>query len=112
VEVPGLCVSSIWCLDHKVSVVNEVEISVSLELRNNVEISFNIHTEVFVEFTLGWFLWHLVSIDEIPLLVESLVLFPDNDILVLSILSLINIHDLSSFINKIDVLVSKELPPS
>jgi hypothetical protein len=50
--------------------------------------------------------------DEVPLLVESSVLLPDNDVSVLVISISMDIHNLSSFVDEECVLVSEELPPS
>jgi hypothetical protein len=62
-EVPDLGLSSVWCFNDHVSVVNEIEISVFFEFRNNVEISFNIHAEISIELSFDWFFWILVGID-------------------------------------------------
>jgi hypothetical protein len=85
VEVPDLGASSVWYLDDHVSVVNEIEVSVILHLRDNVEWSFNVETEVFIEFTLLWLIWIFISIDDIPLLVDFSVLAPCKNVSVLSI---------------------------
>jgi hypothetical protein len=54
-------------------------------LRDNVEWSFNIETEVFVEFSFLWIFWILISIDDVPLLVDLSMLVVDNDVSVFSI---------------------------
>jgi hypothetical protein len=56
-------------------------------LRDNVEWSFNIETEVFVEFSFLWIFWILISIDDVPLLVDLSMLVVDNDVSVFSIKS-------------------------
>ena len=74
VEIPGLSVSSIWSLDHHVSVVNEVKVSVSLQSRNDIEWSFDIHTIFFIELSFSWFTLPLISVDDVPLLMHLLIL--------------------------------------
>jgi hypothetical protein len=56
---------------------------VGWELRNNVEISFNVHTEVFIEFSFLWFTLPFISVDKVPLLVDSSMLVVNNDLSVL-----------------------------
>jgi hypothetical protein len=87
IEVPDLSLEGVWCLDYKVSVVDNIKISVVWKLRNNEEISLNIETEVFVEFSLGWFSWIFIGIDNVPLLVKSAMLLPCDDVSVLIISS-------------------------
>jgi hypothetical protein len=84
-EVPDLSLPSIWRLDDHVSVVDEIEISVFFQLRDNIEITVNIESEIRVDFTLGWFLWILVSIDNFPLLINFSVFVVNLDISVLII---------------------------
>jgi hypothetical protein len=83
VEVPDLGSSTIWSFYDHISVVDEVEISVRFQFRNDVEVSFNIKTEVRVEFTFNWLIWILISIDNFPLLINFSVFVVDNDVLVL-----------------------------
>jgi hypothetical protein len=85
IEIPKLSVSSISCLDNHVSVVNQIKIFVGWKLRNNVERSFNIESEVFAEFTFDWFLFPLILIDNIELLVDFTMLGMNNDVLVFSV---------------------------
>ena len=59
-------------------------------MRDNVEWSFNIETEVLVEFTLNWFSWIFIGIDDVPLLVETLSLVGSTDVLVLIVLVLVD----------------------
>jgi hypothetical protein len=47
-EVPLLCISSILSLDDHVSVVNQVKVSSTWQFRDDVEISFNVESEMFV----------------------------------------------------------------
>jgi hypothetical protein len=46
VEPPDLSISTIWCLEYHVSVVDQVEVSVRWQCCDNVEWSFNIEAEV------------------------------------------------------------------
>jgi hypothetical protein len=112
VEVPDLSLSSIWCLDDHVSVVNEIKISVLWQFGDNIEVSFNIESEISVEFTFDWLIWVLISIDNLPLLVDLSMLVVDLDILVLIIESTSNIHHLSFLIHNELAFQSEELPPS
>jgi hypothetical protein len=50
-----------------------------------VEWSFDIETEFFVELTLSWLSFPLVSVDNVPLLIESSMLFVDHDVSVFSV---------------------------
>jgi hypothetical protein len=77
-----------------------------------VEISFNIETEHFVEFSLNWFLFIFINIDDIPLLVDLSMFAPNNDVSLFIINSSVDIHKLSPFIDNEWRLVSEELPPS
>ena len=112
VEIPGLGLSSIWCLNDHVSVVDQVEVSVFAHLRDNVEVSLNEKTEVFVKFSLNWFSWILVNIDDVPLLVNLSVLVPHNDVSVFSVKTTMDIDDLTLLIDNESILVSPQLPPS
>jgi hypothetical protein len=71
-----------------------------------VEWSFNIESEVLIEFTLLRESFPLVNIDDVPLLVETIVLVPSKDGSVLSIYSSLNINDLSFLVDNVSVLVS------
>jgi hypothetical protein len=84
-EVPELAASSISSLDGKVVVVDEIKVSSGCKFGLNEECGVNKETEVFVELTLGWFIFPIISIDKIPLLVETSMLLPNNDVSVLSI---------------------------
>jgi hypothetical protein len=67
-------------------------------MSSDEECSFNIETESLVEFTLLWITFPLISIDNIELLVDLSMLFPDNDVSVFSINTTLNVKDLSFFI--------------
>jgi len=82
------------------------------QLRDNIEWSLNIQTEVFIEFTLLWLSWHSISIYDIPLLVETVMSVPHEDISVLTVMVALEIHNLSFFVDNVGILVSEELPPS
>jgi hypothetical protein len=111
-EIPNLSLSSILNLDSKISVIRNVEISICSQLRNNIEISLNIEAKVSVKLSLGWFVWILVSIDYLPLLVDSVVLIVDLDVLVLIVNTSRDFHDLLSIVHNVSSLQSKQLPPS
>jgi hypothetical protein len=113
-EVPLLCISSILSLDDHVSVVNQVKISSTWQCRDDVEISFDIESELFIQLSLLW-LRVLVNIDNLPLLSEILVSVVYHHISLLLIWSLFLILDfknLSSLVDNESSLSSEDLPPS
>jgi uncharacterized membrane protein len=57
-----------------------------------VEWSLNIESEVFVELSLLWFTLVFIDIDNIPKLVSLSVASADDNVLVLGILVLVNLH--------------------
>jgi hypothetical protein len=69
------------------------------QFRDNVEVSFNIESKISVEFTFDWLIWVLISIDDLPLLVDLSMFVVDLNVLVLIIESSSNIHDLSSLVH-------------
>jgi hypothetical protein len=113
VEIPLLSISSIWSLDDHISVVDQVEISIGFECRNNIECAINVKTELLVKLTLSWFLLILIYIDNSPSLLNLSIPVHDYDILVLIVNSSRNFNDLSSIIgNESIILKSEKLPPS
>jgi len=81
-------------------------------LGNNVEVSLNNQTEFLIELSLSGFSLPLVSIDNVPLLVDTVVLVLNFDVSVFSINIALDMHYLSFFIGNIDTFVSEHLPPS
>ena len=77
-----------------------------------MEWSLYIHTEVPIQLTLLGFSSPLINVDDIPLLVESIVFIVNNDISVLMINSALDIDSLSSLVDEVLSSVSEELPPS
>jgi hypothetical protein len=113
VEIPLLSISSIWSLDDHISVVDQVEISIGFECRDNIECTINVKTELLVKLTLSWFLLILIYIDNSPSLLNLSIPVHDYDILVLIVNSSRNFNDLSSIIgNESIILKSEKLPPS
>jgi hypothetical protein len=113
VEIPLLSISSIWSLDDHISVVDQVEISIGFECRDNIECAINVKTELLVKLTLSWFLLILIYIDNSPSLLNLSIPVHDYDILVLIVNSSRNFNDLSSIIgNESIILKSEKLPPS
>jgi hypothetical protein len=113
VEIPLLSISSIWSLDDHISVVDQVEISIGFECRDNIECAINVKTELLVKLTLSWFLFILIYIDNSPSLLNLSIPVHDYDILVLIVNSSRNFNDLSSIIgNESIILKSEKLPPS
>jgi hypothetical protein len=86
-EVPCLSLSSIWSLDDHVSVVDEVEVSVAIQIGDDIEISFNIDTELLVKLALSWFLFVFVNIDNSKSLVDLTISVFNLDVSVLSVKS-------------------------
>jgi hypothetical protein len=111
-EVPSLGSCTIWYLDDNVPTVNKINVSIFWQLRNNVEISFNVKTELLVKFTLSWFSFPFISIDNVPLLVNSAVFSIDLNVSIFSINCTLNIQYLSFLIDDEGILVFEELPPS
>jgi hypothetical protein len=78
-EVPDLGSSTVWNLDDHVPVVDQVKVSVIFELRDNVEVSFNIETELLVELSFSWLTFIFINVNNSPSLVDlSVLLFNDN----------------------------------
>jgi hypothetical protein len=75
-----LSVSGVRSLNNNVPVVDQVKISVIWQLRNNVEVSLNVKTEVFIELTLSWFSLPFINVDDVPLLVDFTVLSMDDNV--------------------------------
>jgi hypothetical protein len=111
-EVPYLLSSSISSLDAHVSVIINFEVSVVWKLRDDVEVSFNIESELLVQFTLSWFSLPFISIDDIPLLVNLSILWSGFNISVFSIDISLDMNDLTFLIYNEGVFVSPHLPPS
>lgn len=72
-EVPCLSFSSVWSLDYHVSVVDEIKVSVLFQLGDNVEITLNNKTNVFVQFSFDWFRFPLININNVPLLMKTII---------------------------------------
>jgi hypothetical protein len=75
-----LSVSGVRGLNNNIPVVDQVKISVIWQLRNNVEVSLNVKTEVLIELTLGWFSLPFINVDDVPLLVDFTVLSMDDNV--------------------------------
>jgi hypothetical protein len=111
-EVPDLGASSVWCLDDHVSVVDQVEVSVLLQLRDDVEIFLNYETKLIIHLSFAWLSLPFINIDDVPLLVKAVVSAVDSNVSVLLVNITNYFHDFASFINHIMILESEELPPS
>jgi len=111
-EVPGLGVSSILRLDDKVSVVDDVKVSVFRQLRDNVEWSFNIEPEVFIEFSWSWFSLPFISVDNVPLATQFVVLVDSISVSSFTISASINFNDLSFPVGDMGSIILEHLPPS
>lgn len=111
-EIPNLCVSTIWSFDDHVSVVNQIKVSVFFHLGNNVEVFFNNKSELFIELSLFGFSFPFINIDDIPLLVKSIVSVINTNLSTLLIDIADNFHNLSSLIDDVVVLESEHLVPS
>jgi hypothetical protein len=91
VEVPCLCSLGVRCLDGKVSAVDQFKISVVWQLGDNEEVSLNIETEVLVELSSGWFSLPFINIDDVPVLVDSFMVWQSLDVVVFPITSIVDI---------------------
>jgi hypothetical protein len=111
-EVPDLSVSSVWCLDDHVSVIDKVKVSVFLHLGDNVEIFLDNKAKLFIHFTFDWISFPFINIDNIPLLMKAIVSVAKLDISILLIKVALNFNSLSSDIDDVAILVSEHLPPS
>jgi len=86
--------------------------SVGFHFRYNIEWSFNNEAPFWTHFTLLWFRFLFINIHDVPLLIETIVLVPDNDLSVLVIMTTMNIEDLALLVDDISIVVSEHLPPS
>jgi hypothetical protein len=66
-----------------------------------MEVSLDEETELLVELSLLWLSLPLVSIHNIPLLLDLVVLVVDTDVSVLSISGALNLNDLASLVDNI-----------
>jgi hypothetical protein len=112
-EVPDLSVSSIWSLEHNVSVVDDIKVSIWFHLWDNIEWSLDIETEFLVKLTFDWLALPLISIDDIPLLVNGVwLLVVNTDVSVLLIDITLNLQNFAFLVNDCRVLIFEQLPPS
>jgi hypothetical protein len=111
-EVPDLTVSSVGCLDHHVSVVDKVKVSVFRQLRDNVEWSFNVQSEFLVQFSFAWLTLPFINIHDIPLLPKSISLSIDTNVSIFCVNISDNLHNFTLLIDDRSTLVSEHLPPS
>jgi hypothetical protein len=77
-----------------------------------VEVFLNNESEFLIEFSLSWFSLPFINIDDVPLLVKSVVSTVYSNVSVLLINIADNFHNLSSLIDNVVVLESEHLPPS
>jgi hypothetical protein len=113
VEVPDLGLSSVWCLDNKVSVVDQVKVSVRWEFSDNVEISLNVKTELLVELSLSWLLLIVFNINYSPSLMNFIVSSFHHKVSIFIVKTSRNGNDLSFFVGQETIIaISKHLPPS
>jgi hypothetical protein len=111
-EIPHLGLSTVWNLDHHVSVVDQVKISVVWELRNYVEISFDVKSKSVIELSFSWLTLPFVNIDDIPLLEDLILVSSDTNVSVFGVNTTLNFEDLSFLVHNLSSLVFEELPPS
>jgi hypothetical protein len=112
VEVPHLLLSAVSCLNSKFVAIDDIEVSVLWQFRDDVEWSFDVESEFLVEFTLSWFTLVFINVDDVPLLVDLSMFSPGNDVSVFGINSTVNIHYHSSFVDNEWALISEHVPPS
>ena len=64
-----------------------------------MEISFDVETILLVEFSLSWFTLPLISIDDVPLLVDLVSLSIDTNVSVLLVNVSLDFQDLSFLVD-------------
>ena len=69
-------------------------------------------SELFVELSLFRILLPFIYIDDVPLLMKSIVSSVDTDVSVLLVNITNDFHNFSSFVDNIMILESEHLPPS
>jgi hypothetical protein len=112
-EIPDLSSSSVWCFDDHVSIVNQVEVSVLWQFRDNIEVPLDVKTELLIEFSLSWLTLPLVNIHNIPLLIDLTMGWMNNDVLLLSVNSTLDVKYLSILdVSDESAFLFEELPPS
>ena len=99
-EVPFLRFSSVSNLDDHVSIIDQIKVPLVWKRGDDIEISFNVEAKSFVHLSLGWFTFPLIGIDEIPLLIDLILLSVHTNVSVLLINSTLNFQDLSFLIDK------------
>jgi hypothetical protein len=83
------------------------------QLGDNVEVSFNVKTELFVEFSFTWLTLPFIYIHNVPLLINSTMGCVDNDVLLLSVNSTLYIENFSVLdVSDESAFFLEELPPS
>jgi len=82
------------------------------QLRNDVERSFNIETEVFAELSLDGLLLPFILIDDIEELVDLSVLVVNNDVLVFSVKATSDVQNFTFLICDESTISVEHLPPS
>ena len=111
-EIPYLSISSIGCLQDHVSVVDEIKVSAIWEFGDDVEVSFDIKSESFIEFSFSWFTLPFIDVDNVPLLVDSSMLWMDDDVSVFLVNTTSNVSYLTLLIGEESTVHSEHLPPS
>jgi hypothetical protein len=99
VEVPNLSVSSIWCLDDHISIVDQVKVSVIWQLRNDVEWSLNKESKLLVKLSFLRFTLPFVNVHDVPLLPEAILLFVYTNVSLFSINVSDDFQDLSFLVD-------------
>ena len=111
-EVPDLLSSAIGCLDVHVSVIINFKVSVVWQLGNNMEISLDVKSELLIELSLSWFSLPLISVDDVPLLVDLVSLGINSDVPVFLVNIALDLQNFTLLIDNRSTLVSEHLPPS
>lgn len=111
-EIPNLSTSTIWGLDNHISIVNQVEVSVFFELRDDVEVFFDNEAILFVKFALHWISFPFIYINNVPLLMKTIISLIDSDVSLFCIYVSNYFNHFASLIDNILILEPKKLPPS
>jgi hypothetical protein len=111
VEVEFLGIITVWCLDDQV-VSENVEISCACHGSLDVEVSFYVQAEVFVEFTFLWLFLVLINIDDIPFLMDLSTWLVDDDVSVLTVNTSLDIDSIALLIDDVFSNELEHLEPS
>jgi hypothetical protein len=77
-----------------------------------MEVLLNDKSELFIHLSFSWFTFPFINVDDVPLLMKTIVPAVDANVSVLLVNVANNFNYFTSLIDNITVLVSEKLPPS